>query len=73
MQTMEDAWEEISFPNQLYRESGVSTLCNLDDIQATLEDQIVKTQTIRGAQLSKDFENKIKVSFQVFSGSTHII
>ncbi|XP_037539995.1 dynein heavy chain 12, axonemal [Nematolebias whitei] len=60
MQTMVQIWDDISFHHQPYRETGVSILTALDDIQTVLDDQIVKTQTIRGSPFIKPFENKIK-------------
>ncbi|XP_069580748.1 dynein axonemal heavy chain 12 [Brachyistius frenatus] len=61
MQTMVHVWDGISFHHQPYRETGVSILTALDDLQTMLDDQIVKTQTMRGSPFIKPFENKIKV------------
>uniref|UniRef100_A0A3B4Z7I9 Dynein axonemal heavy chain 12 n=1 Tax=Stegastes partitus TaxID=144197 RepID=A0A3B4Z7I9_9TELE len=60
MQTMVHVWDDASFHHQLYRETGVSILTALDDIQTMLNDQIVKTQTIRGSPFIKPFEKEIK-------------
>ncbi|XP_053325574.1 dynein axonemal heavy chain 12 [Spea bombifrons] len=60
MHTMEDAWENISFNTSAYRESGVSILSAVDEIQSTLDDQIIKTQTMRGSPFIKPFEKEIK-------------
>ncbi|XP_072136530.1 dynein axonemal heavy chain 12 isoform X2 [Mobula birostris] len=60
MHTMDEAWESISFNTTLYRDTGVSILSAVDEIQAILDDQIVKTQTMRGSPFSKPFEEKIK-------------
>ncbi|KAM4563453.1 dynein axonemal heavy chain 12 isoform 1-T1 [Odontesthes bonariensis] len=60
MQTMMQIWDGISFHHQPYRETGVSILTSLDDIQTVLDDQIVKTQTMRGSPFIKPFENEIK-------------
>ncbi|XP_060913896.1 dynein axonemal heavy chain 12 [Labrus mixtus] len=60
MQTMLHVWDGISFHHQPYRETGVSILTALDEIQTMLDDQIVKTQTMRGSPFIKPFENEIK-------------
>lgn len=64
MQTMVQMWDHISLHHQPYRETGVSILTSLDEIQTMLDDQIVKTQTIRGSPFIKPFENEIKVRFK---------
>ncbi|XP_056241890.1 dynein axonemal heavy chain 12 [Seriola aureovittata] len=61
MQTMVHIWDGISFHHQPYRETGVSILTALDEIQTMLDDQIVKTQTMRGSPFIKPFENEIKL------------
>lgn len=61
MHTMEDMWDSISFNTSPYRESGVSILSAVDEIQTILDDQIVKTQTMRGSPFIKPFEKEIKV------------
>uniref|UniRef100_A0A4W3H1L8 Dynein axonemal heavy chain 12 n=1 Tax=Callorhinchus milii TaxID=7868 RepID=A0A4W3H1L8_CALMI len=60
MNTMVEVWEDIAFGTLAYRDTGVSILTAVDEIQTILDDQIVKTQTMRGSPFSKPFERKIK-------------
>ncbi|XP_053705138.1 dynein axonemal heavy chain 12-like isoform X1 [Synchiropus splendidus] len=60
MQTMLTIWNNISFNHQLYRETGVSILTAVDEIQTMLDDQIVKTQTMRSSPFIKPFETEIR-------------
>lgn len=61
MHTMVEVWDGVSFNHHPYRESGVSILTAVDEIQTMLDDQIVKTQTMRGSPFIKPFETEIKV------------
>lgn len=61
MDKMVDDWDDVVFNTIMYRDSGVSILTAIDDIQTNLDDQIVKTQTMRGSPFIKPFEERIKV------------
>ncbi|MFT7804825.1 dynein heavy chain 12, axonemal [Arapaima gigas] len=60
MYNMVETWDNVSFNHYPYRESGVSILSAVDEIQTMLDDQIVKTQTMRGSPFIKPFESEIK-------------
>lgn len=63
MHNMVEVWDTVSFHYHPYRDTGVSILSSVDEIQTMLDDQIVKTQTMRGSPFIKPFEAEIKVNF----------
>uniref|UniRef100_A0A8B9BTE0 Dynein axonemal heavy chain 12 n=1 Tax=Anser brachyrhynchus TaxID=132585 RepID=A0A8B9BTE0_9AVES len=60
MHAMMETWDSISFNMTVYRETGVHILSAVDEIQAILDDQIVKTQTMRGSPFIKPFDKEIR-------------
>uniref|UniRef100_A0A8C3D352 Dynein axonemal heavy chain 12 n=1 Tax=Cairina moschata TaxID=8855 RepID=A0A8C3D352_CAIMO len=60
MHAMMETWDSISFNTTVYRETGVHILSAVDEIQAILDDQIVKTQTMRGSPFIKPFDKEIR-------------
>ena len=56
---MQEEWEPIIFNLVEYRD-GIYILAGTDEIQTMLDDQIVKTQTMRGSPFIKPIETEIK-------------
>ena len=53
-------WEDVVLNLIKYRDSGVSILGSPDDVQTILDDQIVKTITMKSSKFIKPFEKEIK-------------
>ena len=65
MESMKQEWNEMVFPFVLYRDTGMKILSSVDEIQMGLDEQIVKTQTMRGSPFIKPFAKEIKVSYML--------
>ena len=59
LQKMKDEWLPLEFGSVLYRDTGTRILSALDEIQALLDDQLVKVQTMRGSPFIKPIESDI--------------
>ena len=57
---MRGEWTDVKFDCIVYRETGVTILSALDDIQSLLDDQILKAQTMKGSPFIKPLEAEMK-------------
>lgn len=53
-------WDGVKFTTSLWKETNIPILSGLDDIQALLDDHLVKTMTMRGSAFVKPFEKEVK-------------
>ncbi|GFQ90622.1 dynein heavy chain 7, axonemal [Trichonephila clavata] len=60
LKKMKEEWQDIQFATLPHRDSDTFVLCSLDEIQTQLDDNIVKTQAMRGSPFAKPFEGEIK-------------
>ncbi|KAG7205245.1 hypothetical protein KM043_018325 [Ampulex compressa] len=58
-------WDNMLFSTMPYKDSGVNILTQLDDIQALLEEQIVKVQAMRGSAFVKPIEEEVKTFYHL--------
>ncbi|XP_044001725.1 dynein axonemal heavy chain 12 [Aphidius gifuensis] len=58
-------WDDVLFTTMLYKDSGVSILTQVDDIQSLLEEHIVKVQAMRGSAFVKPIENDVKLFYDL--------
>jgi len=57
---MKAGWSDTEFTFAPYRDTGISVLSGLDDIQLLLDDHIVKAQTMRGSPFIGPFKGPIE-------------
>jgi dynein heavy chain len=59
MDKMEAEWTDMIFDTKEYRTSGTRVLAGTDEIQQMLDDQIVKTQAMKGSRFIKPLLERI--------------
>ena len=59
MDKMEEEWAEQEFGLKAYKETGTYILASLEEIEGILDDQIVRSQAMRGSRFIKPFEARI--------------
>jgi dynein heavy chain len=58
---MQGEWVGVSFDTMAWRATGTSVLRGLDDIQMLLDDQTVKTQSMRASPYIGPFEDRVRL------------
>lgn len=56
---MKEEWENLMFEMAHYRDTSFPILASCDEIQALLDDHIVKTLTMKGSVYVKPFEAEL--------------
>lgn len=61
LDNMAKDWEEISIDMSIYKDTGTHILsgASVDELQTLLDDQIIKTQTIRGSPFAAVFAERV--------------
>ncbi|CAJ1411101.1 unnamed protein product [Effrenium voratum] len=60
LQTMKNEWKAMAFGTFAYKNTGTFLLKGADDVQALLDDHIIKTQAVRGSPFVKPIEKEVK-------------
>ncbi|XP_048589777.1 dynein axonemal heavy chain 3-like isoform X2 [Nematostella vectensis] len=60
MDKMHQEWNGMEFAFVEYKDTGISILSAVDDLQVLLDDHIVKTQTMKGSPFIGPFEADVK-------------
>ncbi|XP_058067045.1 dynein axonemal heavy chain 12 [Anopheles bellator] len=67
LQAMIAEWEGIQFKLGAFKNTGISILTALDEIQAVLDDHIMKTLAMRGSAFVKPCEKEVKEWYQTLT------
>jgi dynein heavy chain len=58
---MQQEWMGVTFEHKIWKETGTTILCAIDDIQTLLDDQLMKTQSMQASPYVTPFEDRVKV------------
>ncbi|KAK9744283.1 Dynein heavy chain, N-terminal region 2 [Popillia japonica] len=61
---MQAEWDDVKFKTSVYKETGITILTQLDDVQAVLDDHIIKTLSMRGSVFVKPYEAQVKAWYE---------
>lgn len=53
-------WDNVNFATSAFKNTGLSILSSIDDVQALLDDHIIKTLAMRGSAFVKPSEAEVK-------------
>lgn len=53
-------WDDVRFKLGTYKDTDIAILVQLDDVQAVLDDHIIKTLSMRGSVFVKPYETQVK-------------
>uniref|UniRef100_A0AAG5DIC0 Dynein heavy chain linker domain-containing protein n=1 Tax=Anopheles atroparvus TaxID=41427 RepID=A0AAG5DIC0_ANOAO len=67
LQAMIAEWENIVFKLSAFKDTGINILTGLDEIQAVLDDHIMKTLAMRGSAFVKPCEKEVKEWYQTLT------
>jgi dynein heavy chain len=59
LKKMKDEWDGLTYNCVDYRDTGTKILSTLEEVQALLDDQIVKVQTMRSSPFAKPIEDEV--------------
>ncbi|KAL7306450.1 hypothetical protein TKK_0001865 [Trichogramma kaykai] len=65
LEKMEIEWDDVFFSTSPFKDSKVTILTGIDDVQAMLEEHIVKVQAMRGSAFVKPIADVVKEFYEL--------